>query len=74
MALPRASVPDEERHVSPRRIRPHKNDKRYIRRDKDGQFTERVNVGKSLSSDRRSNSKTVAPKDQGDQGDKKMSS
>jgi len=31
-------------------IQPHSNDKRYIRRDKEGQFTEKqVNVGKSLS-------------------------
>ncbi len=53
-------------------IQPHTNDKRYIRRDKDGQFTEQqVNVGKSISADRRSKSKTVVPKGQGDRGDQK---
>ena len=55
-------------------LQPHANDKRYVRRDKDGQFTEKqVNIGKSLSADRRSNSKTVVPKGQGDRGDQKRS-
>jgi len=55
-------------------IQPHSNDKRYIRRDKHGQFTEKqVNVGKSLSADRRSKSKTIVPKGQGDRGDQKRS-
>jgi len=52
-----------------------KGDKRYIRRDDSGQFTEdQVNVGKSLASDRRTHAKTVAPKGQGDRGDQKKSS
>ena len=55
-------------------IEPHKGDKRYIRRDEQGQFTEKqVDVGKSLAADRRSHSKTVAPKGQGDCGDQKRS-
>lgn len=55
-------------------IQPHSNDKRYIRRDQEGQFTsQQVNVGKSLSADRRSKSKTVVPKGQGDRGDQKRS-
>ena len=55
-------------------IQPHSNDKRYIRRDKEGQFTEKqVNVGKSLSADRRSKSKTIVPNGQGDRGDQKRS-
>jgi hypothetical protein len=49
-------------------------DKRYIRRAADGEFTEKqVDVGKSLAADRRSPSKTVAPKSQGDRGDQKKS-
>jgi hypothetical protein len=53
-------------------IQPHSNDKRYSRRDKEGQFTtDQVSVGKSLSADRRSKSKTVVPKGQGDRGDQK---
>ena len=55
-------------------IQPHSNDKRYVRRDKAGQFTaDQVNVGKSLAADRRSKSKTVVPKGQGDRGDQKQS-
>lgn len=51
-------------------IQPHGNDKRYIRRDKEGEFTsQQVNVGKSLSADRRRKSKTIVPKGQGDRGD-----
>jgi len=53
---------------------PHKGDKRYARRDAQGQFTEsQVNVGRSLGADRRSKSKTVAPKGQGDRGNQKKS-
>ena len=53
-------------------IQPHADDKRYVRRDKDGQFTaQQVNVGKSLAADRQSKSKTVVPKGQGDRGDQK---
>jgi hypothetical protein len=55
-------------------IEPHKGDKRYIRRAADGEFTEKqVDVGRSLAADRRSHSKTVAPKGQGDRGDQKKS-
>lgn len=53
-------------------IEPNSGDKRYIRRDKDGQFTEKqVDVGKSLAGDRRSKAKTVAKKGDGDRGDQK---
>jgi hypothetical protein len=44
-------------------IEPHEGDKRYIRRDAAGKFTEEQDdVGRSLAADRRSKSKTVAPK------------
>jgi len=53
-------------------IEPRKSEKRYARRDEQGQFTDsQVNVGHSLAADRRSKSKTVAPKGQGDRGDHK---
>jgi hypothetical protein len=53
-------------------IEPHKGDKRYVRRSKSGQFTEKqVNVGRSLAADRRSKSKTVAKKGDGDRGDRR---
>jgi hypothetical protein len=55
-------------------IEPNKGDKRYIRRKANGEFSEKqVNVGKSLAADRRSHSKTIAPKGQGDRGDQKQS-
>jgi hypothetical protein len=55
-------------------IEPHDGDKRYIRRDDQGQFTDdQVDVGRSLSADRRSQAKTVAEKGQGDKGDQKRS-
>ena len=53
-------------------IQPHAGDKRFARRNTEGQFTtEQVNVGKSLSADKRSHAKTVVPKGQGDKGDQK---
>ena len=55
-------------------IEPQKGDKRYGRRDAQGQFTEsQVNTGRSLTADRRNKSKTIAPKGQGDRGDQKKS-
>lgn len=47
------------------------NDKRYVRRNEEGQFDEVVDVGKSLAQDRRQHSKTVVPPGQGDRGDQK---
>ncbi|KOF22351.1 hypothetical protein AC244_02075 [Ensifer adhaerens] len=35
-------------------------DKHYVRRDKEGQFKESVDVGRSLSADKRQKAKTVA--------------
>jgi hypothetical protein len=52
-------------------IEPHKGDKRYVRRRK-GKFTKsQVNVGRSLAADRRTKSKTIAKKGEGDRGDQK---
>lgn len=50
-------------------IEPHPGDKRYVRRDEQGQFSESDDVGKSLAADRRQHSDTDAPKGQGDKGD-----
>ena len=50
-------------------IEPHKGDKRYVRRNQQGQFKTEVNVGRSLAADRRTKSKTKAAKGQGDRGD-----
>lgn len=46
-------------------------DKRFVRRDADGKFKESDDVGKSLASDQRQHSKTVAKPGQGDKGDRK---
>jgi hypothetical protein len=55
-------------------VQPHTTEKRYVRRDKDGQFSsDQVNIGKSLSADPRSEAKTIVPKGQGDRGDQKRS-
>ena len=46
-------------------------DKRYVRRDKEGQFKESDDLGKSLSQDQKRQAKTVAKPGQGDRGDRK---
>jgi hypothetical protein len=46
-------------------------DKRYVRRDEKGRFTSVVDVGKSLSQDRKRKAKTEVPSGQGDKGDQK---
>ena len=53
-------------------IEPNEGDKRYVRRDAQGHFTkDQVDVGRSLSADARSESKTVVPKGEGDKGETK---
>ena len=53
-------------------IEPHEGDKRYIRRDENGQFTEdQVDVGRSLAADERQHAKTVSKPGHGDEGDRK---
>jgi hypothetical protein len=52
-------------------IEPHEGDKRYIRRDENGQFTEeQEDVGRSLTQDRQREAKTESRKGQGDRGDR----
>ena len=53
-------------------IEPNAGDKRYIRRDDQGQFTnDQVDVGKSSAADQRQHAKTPAKPGQGDRGDRK---
>jgi hypothetical protein len=47
-------------------------DKRYVRRDEQGQFKESVDVGRSLSADKRHKAKTIAKPGEGDRGDHKV--
>ena len=44
-------------------------DKRFVRRDDQGQFDEVVDVGRSLAQDRKQTAKTKVPPGQGDRGD-----
>ena len=47
------------------------SDKRYVRRDEKGRFDEVVDVGRSLSQDKRIKAKTTSKPGQGDKGDRK---
>ena len=48
-------------------------DKRYVRRDEDGKFKESVDVGRSLSAEKRHKAKNDAKPGEGDKGDHKWS-
>jgi hypothetical protein len=52
-------------------IEPKKGDRRYVRRNKKGEFKKEVSVGRSLAADRKRKAKTKVPKGQGDRGDVK---
>lgn len=52
-------------------IEPHDGDKRYVRRDEKGQFTDsQDDVGRSLAQDQRRDAETEVKKGQGDRGDR----
>ena len=59
------------KHLSDRELIDTGRDKRYVRRDEKGRFSESDDVGLSLSQDVRQHAKTVAKKGQGDRGDQK---
>ena len=50
-------------------IEPNEGDKRYVRRDEDGQFQESDNLNRSLFKDADQNAKKTARPGQGDRGD-----
>lgn len=52
-------------------IEPKKGDRRYVRRDKEGQFKKEVKVGRSLAADKKRTAKAKVKKGQGDRGDVK---
>lgn len=60
-----------EKTASKRELIDTGNDKRYVRRDEKGRFDDVVDVGKSLTQDRRQHSETIVPPGQGDRGDQK---
>ena len=52
-------------------IEPNKGDKRYVRRDENGQFKESDDVSRSLSQDQKRDAKNTTTSGQGDRGDRK---
>ena len=61
-----------DRHIMSKRelIEPHPGDKRYIRRDDQGRFTnDQVDVSRSLSRDNDQRARTNTPLGQGNRGD-----
>ena len=53
-------------------IEPNKGDKRYVRRDAQGRFTDsQDDVGRSLAQDQKRKAKTKVKSGQGDRGDRK---
>src|SRR5215211_2121992 len=51
-------------------IEPHEGDKRYVRRDESGQFTESDDLNRSLSSDNNREATRTSESGQGDKGDR----
>jgi hypothetical protein len=52
-------------------IEPNEGDKRYVRRNASGQFSESDDVRRSLSRDRKKSAKNSAKRGEGDRGDRK---
>jgi hypothetical protein len=52
-------------------IEPHKGDKRFVRRDAKGRFSEVVDAGRSMAQDRKRKAKTISKSGYGDKGDRK---
>ena len=54
----------------PRELIDTGTDKRFVRRDRQGQFKESDDVGRSLGGDRRQHAKHRSEKGEGDRGDR----
>ena len=54
----------------PRELIDTGSDKRFVRRDKKGQFSESDDVGRSLASDQKRESNTRPKRGEGDKGDR----
>lgn len=61
----------EDEMASKRELINTGSDKRFVRRDAAGRFKDVVDVGKSLSADRKRHAKTTTKSGQGDKGDRK---
>lgn len=51
-------------------IEPNEGDKRFVRRDEGGQFTESDDVSRSLSQDQKTDAKNTTKPGHGDKGDR----
>ena len=67
---PAMKTPAKKKTSSKRELIDTGADKRFVRRDGQGQFKESDDVGKSLAADRRQPAKTKAKPGQGDKGDR----
>jgi hypothetical protein len=64
-------TPARRRSAAKRELIDTGRDKRYVRRDSQGQFKEVDDMGRSLSQDRKRRARTVVKAGQGDKGDQK---
>jgi hypothetical protein len=62
---------DSKRSSGERELISPNGDKRLVRRDSKGRFTESDDLGRSLSQDVRKEADTEAPRNQGDRGDRR---
>ena len=60
----------KKRRAAKRELIKTGTDKRYVRRNPRGRFSESDDVGRSSASDRRQRAKTKTRKSQGDRGDR----
>jgi hypothetical protein len=67
---PRRFCRQSEESVMPRELIDTGTDKRYVRRDEQGQFKESDDVGRSLAQDQKRDSSTKPKKGEGDKGDR----
>jgi hypothetical protein len=63
-------MPEKKKSNSGRELIDTGNDKRFVRRDDQGQFKESDDVGRSLARDVKQHAKTKSKKGQGDRGDR----
>lgn len=70
-SAPRKTALRKTKRGSKRELIDTGRDKRFVRRDGQGQFKESDDVGKSLAQDRRRKAKRMVKSGQGDKGDQK---
>ncbi|HEX8424340.1 MAG TPA: hypothetical protein VF634_13065 [Pyrinomonadaceae bacterium] len=71
MATKKSSKKASKKSSGKRELIDTGTDKRYVRRDDDGRFSESDDVGRSLAQDVKRKAKTTVKSGQGDKGDQK---